>query len=89
MAVKTIGFDIVVLPSDSQGEALQYYGKANQIVYYKDFNGGPKQIWLSRYVATIFDPGDLAAKKIESLGYNMTGEYNFKGVVMDKYAHRN
>lgn len=89
LAVKTIGFDIVVLPSDSQGEALQYYGKANQIVYYKDFNGGPKQIWLSRYVATIFDPGDLAAKKIESLGYNMTGEYNFNGVVMDKYAHRN
>lgn len=84
-AAKTIGADRIIFPANSQKEALIYYGRGNQIVYFADFKGGNKKIWLSRYVQTIFDPSDLGRKKIESLGYNKVGEYDFNGVVFWKY----
>ncbi len=80
-AAKMIGNDQIVLPADSQKEALTYYGKAGQIV--TDPTGNT--IWLSRYVAEVFDPRDLVRKKVENLGYNKVAEYNFNGVVFWKY----
>ena len=89
VAAQTAGKDIVILPADSQKEALTYYGKGNQLVYYENFNGGLHEIFLSRYVWQVFDPDDYARRKIENLGYNKVAEYDFNGVVLFKYAHRN
>lgn len=84
-----IGTDMIVLPANSQMEALEYYGKSSQAVYFGNFNGSQKEIWLSRYVWQVFDPNDTARKKVESLGYNKVLERNFNGVVFYKYAYRN
>ena len=84
-AAKTIGTDTIVLPVASQGEALKYYGKNSQIVYSENFKGGPKEVWLSRYVWQIFDSSDSAGRKLLNLGYNKVLEYNSNGVVFDKY----
>lgn len=73
-------------PSNSQKEALTYYQKGNQIVYYKDFEGGMEEVWLSRYVWNLFDPNDLARIKIEGLGYNKVTELNLNGVEFWKYS---
>ncbi len=85
-AAKILGQDKIIFPVNSQKEALIYYGKENNIVLAKDFSGGEKKVWLSRYVREIFDPQDLARKKVESLGYNKTAEYNFNGVVFWQYG---
>lgn len=84
-AASAIGRDVVVYPAPSQKEALIYYGKSSQITNYSDFSGGPSEIWLSRYVWQIFDPNDLARKKVESLGYNKVQKQNFNGVELWKY----
>jgi len=89
MAVKNIGNNKIVIPSNSQTEALIYYGKQNQIVYYTNFLGKEKEIWLSRYVWNIFDPNDLAAKRLIDLGYNKIAEVNFGGIVFFKYENSN
>lgn len=81
-ASKAIGDSQIVLPANSQAEALTYYGKAGQIV--KSPTGNT--VWLSRYVTEIFDPKDLVRKNIEKLGYNKVSEYNFNGVVFWKYT---
>ena len=83
--VRVIGSGVIVVPADSQKEALIYYGEGKQIVDATDFSGGPKEIWLSRYVWQISDPMDSARNKIEKLGYNKVAEYNFNGVVFWKY----
>lgn len=88
-AAVSIGADTIVFPAASQMEALEYYGKGNQIVNIKNFKSGQKEIWLSRYVWQVFDPSDAARKKIESLGYNKVLESNFNGVVFYKYENRN
>lgn len=84
-AAAAIGDGQIVLPADSQKEALLYYGKGNQIVK----NPTGKEIWLSRYVWEVSDPSDDVRYKIEDQGYEKTGEYNFNGVVFWKYANRN
>ncbi len=81
-----IGEDAIVYPSNSQKEALIYYQKGDQIVYYKNFEGGMENIWLSRYVWKIFDFGDSARIKIENLGYNKVQEVNLNGVEFWKYS---
>ena len=83
-AAKAVGSQKIIIPSNSQKEALIYYGKGDQIIYYPDLDGKDQEIWLSRYVWEIFDPNDLARKKVESLGYNKVSEYNFNGVVFWK-----
>ncbi len=88
-AASSIGGDTIVVPASSQTEALEYYGEGKQIVNINNFNGGQKEIWLSRYVWQVFDSNDLARKKVESLGYNKTKEANFNGVVFFKYENRN
>jgi uncharacterized membrane protein len=85
-AARAIGSDTIVFPVASQTEALEYYGKGSQIVFAGSFAGSEKEIWLSRYVWQIFDPTDSARKKVENLGYNMRGQYNFNGVVFYKYS---
>lgn len=84
-AAEAVGDWPIVYPSNSQQEALIYYQKGNQIVYFGNFNGGPTKIWLSRYIWQIFDPSDSARIKIGHLGYNKTAEYNFNGVVFWEY----
>lgn len=84
---EVVGNDPIVYPANSQKEALAYYGKESQIIYYKNFNGGSPEIWLSRYVWNIFDPGDAARLKIENLGYNKVQELNLNGVEFWKYEN--
>lgn len=84
-----LGQQKIVFPSNSQKEALIYYGKSDQIISINQLNKDDKNIWLSRYVWEIFDPADNAKKKIENLGYNKTGEFNFNGVVLYKYENSN
>jgi 4-amino-4-deoxy-L-arabinose transferase-like glycosyltransferase len=79
----------VVYPAPTQKEALIYYGKGSQIIDFDKFQGGEEEIWLSRYVWNVFDPNDAARKKVESLGYNKTQEFNFNGVVFWKYENSN
>ncbi len=81
-----VGSDPIVFPSSSQYEALIYYGKGDRIVYYKNFDVGSQNIWLSRYVWNVFDPADSARVKIENLGYNKVQELNLNGVEFWKYA---
>jgi 4-amino-4-deoxy-L-arabinose transferase-like glycosyltransferase len=80
-AAAMIGTDEIVLPGDSQKEALVYYGKADQITK----NPTKDTIWLSRYVWEVVDPGNLTELKVNSLGYNKATEYHFNGVVFWKY----
>lgn len=83
---RAIGEDTIVYPSNSQEEALIYYGKGSQIVYFDDFKGGDTTIWLSRYVWQIFDQGDEARIKVGNLGYNKVQELNLNGVEFWKYT---
>jgi uncharacterized membrane protein len=85
-AAAAIGEDKIVLPVDSQKEALIYYGKGDQIVEIYNLEPGEIEIWLSRYVWEIVDPMDVTRHKIEGLGYNKATEYNFNGVVFWKYT---
>lgn len=86
LAAKTMGSNTIVVPFYSQTEALEYYGKKNQVVHIDQLESEDKStVWLSRYVWEVFDPDDLARKKIEALGYNRVEEANFKGVVFWKY----
>lgn len=84
-AALVLGDTKIIYPASSQKEALIYYGKENNIVYYGDFKGGESEVWLSRYVWNIFDPTDQARLKIENLGYNKVQELNFNGVPFWKY----
>lgn len=83
-AAAAIGQSQIVLPANSQKEALIYYGKGNQIVA----EPTEKEVWLSRYVWEVFDLHDSMRLKIEGMGYRKIGEYNFNGVVFWKYAYR-
>lgn len=80
-----IGNTKVIYPASSQKEAFTYYGKEKNIVYYGDFKGEEKEIYLSRYVWNIFDSTDQARLKIENLGYNKVQELYFNGVPFWKY----
>ncbi len=86
---ETIGQEKIILPSQSQKEALIYYDKEKQIVSMDEFkNSGIPQIWLSRYVWEIFDSSDSTRLQIEDLGYNKVQEINLNGVVFFKYASK-
>lgn len=84
---QALGSTKIVFPVNSQKEALIYYGKGGQIIDAQALSSNRYgQIWLSRYVWEIFDPVDTTRRKIESLGYQKTGEYNFNGVAVWKYV---
>jgi uncharacterized membrane protein len=85
-AATAIGGGKLVLPSDSQKEALIYYGKGDQIVKVYNLEPGETEVWLSRYVWEIVDPMEVTRHKLEGLGYNKATEYNFNGVVFWKYT---
>jgi hypothetical protein len=84
-ASKSIANNQIVMPADSQKEALTYYSKDTQIVKVPT----EKIVWLSRYVWEIFDPTDSTRLQLEKLGYNKASEYNFNGVAFYKYENRN
>ena len=86
---KLIGNEAIVFPSNSQKEALIYYGKENNIITKEMIKKDQSTVWLSRYVWDIFDPSDSTSKYIEGLGYNKVAEANFNGVVLYKYENRN
>src|SRR5258706_1871352 len=86
LAAKTIGNSKIITPSNSQKEALIYYGKEMQIVDISKISGKEPEVWLSRYVWEIFDPTDSVRKKIENLGYNRFEEFNFNGVIFRTYT---
>ena len=80
----------IVFPSDSQKEALIYYGKGAQVISVLDLKSDiTDPVWLSRYVWEIFDPKDEARSRIDDLGYKKTAEYNFNGVELWKYENSN
>ena len=86
---RAVGTDTIVYPSNSQDEALIYYGVGRQVVYFKDLESArerPAGVWLSRYVWEVFDEGDLARIKIEELGYNRVQVLNLNGVEFWKYS---
>lgn len=83
---KQIGNETVVLPANSQKEALVYYDKGEQIVTKENISKSGNTIWLSRYVWNIFDPSDSTRKKLDDLGYNWSEEINLNGVVFWKYT---
>lgn len=86
---RAVGTDTIVYPSNSQDEALIYYGVGRQVVYFKDLESARKRpagVWLSRYVWEVFDEGDLARIKIEELGYNRVQVLNLNGVEFWKYS---
>lgn len=83
-----VGNDKIIYPATSQEEALIYYKKGSQIVYYSDFTGGGAEVWLSRYVWNIFDRDDEARLKLENLGYNKVQEVNMNGVEFWKYEKK-
>ncbi len=82
-----IGDEKIVLPANSQKEALIYYGKELNIISINDLaKNDYKSIWLSRYVWNIFDQNDSNRKFIEDLGYNWIEEKNLNGIVFWKYT---
>lgn len=83
-----LGEQKIVFPSNSQKEALTYYGKEKQIININQIDSKDKQIWLSRYVWEIFDPKDSARIALTSLGYNKVSEGNFNGVFFWKYIKK-
>lgn len=89
-ASKLIGNEKIVFSTNSQKEALIYYGKNEQIIFSRELKTNTYEtIWLSRYVWNIFDPTDLTRKYIEDLGYNKVSEANLNGIVLFKYDSRN
>jgi len=85
---EAVGADAIIYPSNSQEEALTYYQKGGQIIYFENFDSVGRdlaEVWLSRYVWQIFDSKDMARIKIENLGYNKVQELNLNGVEFWKY----
>lgn len=81
-----LGDNKIIFPSNSQKEALTYYGKEKNIISIHDLKSDiADPVWLSRYVWNIFDSADKARSKLEDLGYKKTGEYNFNGVELWRY----
>lgn len=84
-----IGTQKIIFPSNSQKEALTYYGKEENIISIDELLISDKKVWLSRYVWDIFDPTDSTRTKLIDMGYNMISEENYNGVVIQKYESRN
>ncbi|OGM70766.1 hypothetical protein A2975_02655 [Candidatus Woesebacteria bacterium RIFCSPLOWO2_01_FULL_44_14] len=78
--------DITLFVQDSQMEAYRYYAPGAKLAGGPDtLKGEFDTIWLMRYVQPLFDPSDTVRQKIESLGYEKQGEYDFNGVVVWRY----
>lgn len=86
---RIIGSEKIILPSNSQMEALTYYGKDSQVINRSQLAGDVREVWLSRYVWEIFDPMDTTRKYVEDLGYNKVSDINLNGVLFYKYENRN
>lgn len=86
---RIIGSEKILLPANSQKEALIYYGVGDQIISKEQLTVKIKEVWLSRYVWEIFDPMDTTGKYIEDLGYNKVSDLNLNGVLFYKYENRN
>lgn len=80
--------DVTLFVKDSQMEAYRYYAPNANLAGGTDaLDDKSDTIWLMRYVQPLFDPEDLVREKVENLGYEKQGEYDFNGVVTWKYNH--
>lgn len=80
---------VTLFVANSQMEAYRYYSKTDKISGPNGLGSNFDQIWLMRYVQSLFDPEDILRKNIEGLGYEKVKEYDFNGVVVWKYENRN
>lgn len=76
---------VTIFVADSNMEAYRYYAPNAKIAGPTGIKNGYNQIWLMRYLKDVFDPQDLARKKVENLGYKKTREFDFNGVVIWEY----
>ena len=76
---------ITLFAADSNMEAYKYYDSDANISGPNGFSTKYKEIWLMRYLQSVFDSKDLLRAKIEASGYNKEKEYDFNGVVVWKY----
>lgn len=88
-AARQIETKKIIFPSNSQKEALIYYGKGNQIITIDQLSKSDKEVYLSRYVWEIFDPSDITRLRLLDMGYNKTLEGNYNGVVIQEYENSN
>lgn len=72
----------VIFPGESQREVYEHYN--GKVIEVEDI-GGQESIWLLRYAWDVSDPQDRTRKQIESLGYNMTSEKDFNGIIVWEY----
>lgn len=81
---------LAIMPSLAQSAPLAYYGfKTPLIDVSQPVNlAGVSTVYLIRYVPEIFDPKNIALKKVETSGYNLIDNKNFNGVVVWKYIKK-
>ena len=80
---------VTLFVANSQMEAYRYYSKTDMISGPDGLGVDFDQIWLMRYVQSLFDPEDKLRKDIEGLGYEKVKEYDFNGVVVWEYENSN
>lgn len=76
---------ITIFVADSNTEAYLFYAPNAKIAGPEGVKPGYDQLWLMRYVQSVFDPADHTRIRVEALGYKKTGEYNFNGVPVWEY----
>ena len=73
---------LVLIPNLAQAAALNYYGAGRLRIEDRvslKLTGTERQIFLIRYVAEIFDPGNELVEKLETAGYRKVRELTFDG----------
>jgi mannosyltransferase len=76
---------LVLFPSATGTEAFKYYYPRAKISVQK-LDEFSNDVWLVRYAQPIFDPQDITKNNLESAGYVKQAEFDFKGVVVWRYA---
>lgn len=78
---------VILFVADSNMEAYKYYDSSFNISGPQGFNTKYQEIYLMRYLQSVFDSNDSLRAKIEASGYNKEKEYDFNGVVVWKYTN--
>jgi len=76
---------VVMFPANSQQEAYRFYSVSDKILGPEDPVEKVEEIWLMRYVQSIFDPDDKVLTKIQEQGFDKVSEHDFNGVVVWLY----
>lgn len=86
---KRVSESQVLFVANSQMEGYKYYSGSAKIQGPESLDSKSKELWLIRYVKEIFDPEDNLKNKVELVGFEKTGEYDFNGIPVLKYENRN